>query len=67
MLLVFDLVIIPCASHLTNHRFLSHTRKHVFLLTLEQGQGRELYRFALRAELGRTLRPLLLGLPDRLP
>lgn len=45
-----------------------HTLTHTHtLLTLEQGQGRELYGFALRAELGRTLGALLLGLPDRLP
>lgn len=44
----------------------THTT-HPSPLTLEQWQGRELYGFALRAELGRALRPLLLGLPDRLP
>lgn len=35
-------------------------------LTFEQRQRRELDGFALRAELGRALRALLLGLPDRL-
>lgn len=35
--------------------------------TLEQGQGGELDGLALRAELGRALGSLLLGLPDRLP
>lgn len=48
----------------STHRYNIHTPS---VLTLEQRQGRQLYGFALRAELGRTLRPLLLGLPDRLP
>ncbi len=55
----------PTFTHTHTHTHNTHT--HISPLTLEQWQGRELYGFALRAELGRALRPLLLGLPDRLP
>lgn len=47
--------LLHCHTHLRSlQRTHTYTHTHT-LLTLEQWQGRELYGFALRAELGRTL------------